>query len=159
MVSKQEKLSEILQGIETFMLVTKEEESMRARPMAVVGRRNCTELSFFTASSSPKTDEIKQDQNVMVTFQDSSRFVSLQGRAYISLDMDRIHSLWKEQHRLWFPDGPDDSEICLVIFRIESAEYWDVSGLNKITFMYKAIKSYVSGAALQRQDPAEHGRL
>lgn len=158
--SKKEKLDELLKDSKTFMLVTCDREGvMTARPMAAASVENDAALYFFTSIDTKKTDEIIYDQNVLLTFQDSSRFISLSGHASISRHAEKIEELWKEPYKVWFPEGTADPQLALISFKADTAEYWSNEGMNKVRYIFEAVKAYAIGEKPEVQEPQQHGRL
>jgi general stress protein 26 len=78
--------------------------------------------------------------------------VSLYGTAEITQDRALIDELWQEAWRVWFPDGKQSADLCLLRVAPTNGEYWDVSGQREITFVFDAVKAYVTGTKPERRE-------
>ena len=140
------RLLEILEEFDTAMLVTRSPEGrMHCRPMDIAETTETGELWFCSSLSSGKIAEITADPQVAVAIQGKTKYLSLSGRARVSTDRQRIARLWKEDWKLWFPDGPNDPTLCLVAIDPSEGEWWDNSGTRGLKFAFEAVKAYVKG--------------
>src|SRR4051812_49217448 len=109
---KRERLSELMEGFSTAMLVTRTEGGgMRARPLSIADSGDKRTLYFATAIDSPKVHELQADAHVAVVMQDGRRFVSVSGIAHVLQDRVLIDQLWSEGWKIWFPEGKDDPSL------------------------------------------------
>ncbi|HET6148639.1 MAG TPA: pyridoxamine 5'-phosphate oxidase family protein [Polyangia bacterium] len=139
-------LLELLKSFDTAMLVTRTGDgAMRARPLSLSEEHDQQRLYFATSVDSPKVGEIADDPTVLITLQDSKRYVSIGGTATITRDRGLIDRLWREAWKVWFPAGKDDPALCLVVVRPTAAEYWDQSGLKGIKYLFDMAKAYATG--------------
>ncbi len=140
------KLVELLKGFDSAVLVTRTGDgNLHGRPMTVAEVREDGTV-FFTANvHSPKVVEIQQDSTVGVFFHDGGRWVSLSGVAVVVHDRSLIEELWSEKWKVWFPEGKEDPNICLIEVVPRVGEYWDQSGLQGAKFLFDALKAYVTG--------------
>lgn len=159
--SSPEKIYEILQNFHTAMLVTHAGGAdLHARPMEIAEAGPDCHVWFFTDASSPKSQEIRQEEEVLLTFQkDHQRYLTINGTADLVKDRSRIESFWKESYRVWFPGGIDDPSLILVHVIPRTAEYWDSSGLQGIRYLYEAAKAYVTGTQPDVNDEDQHGKV
>ena len=130
----------------------------RARPMHVTHLDQDDSIWFMTALDAEGTVELARTPASSVIAQSSSRYVSLQGTSMIVTDRSRIKSMWKKMHEVWFPEGPEDPNVCLVHFVPTEAEFWDMSTTLGIKYLFKAAKALVTGAP-PRPDPEQHGSV
>lgn len=157
--SPRQQFQETLSRFESAMLVTKTTDGgLRARPMAVARCESDADLWFVTDVVSGKIEEIAHDPNVAVTFQRGSHFLSLSGEATLCRDRTKTEQLWNEAWRAWFPGGVDDDNLVLVHVRSNEGEYWDVSGLTGIQYLFEAGKAYLKGER-PTIDEDRHGRV
>ncbi len=111
------KIGKLIDGIKVAMLTTAAADgSLRSRPMATQEVEFDGVLWFFTDVSSPKVDEVREDQHVNVSYSDPSgnRYVSMSGRARVVRDPAKVRELWSPVHKAWFPKGPEDPSIGLL---------------------------------------------
>jgi general stress protein 26 len=160
-VSDRQKVYEMLERCESVMLVTRDATGrLEARPMRVAEVESSGPLWFLTSRASRKVDEIVQDPRVLLVYQDrSGEYLSVAGTARLVDEPLRTRRLWKEPYTVWFPGGPEDPELMLVSVEPEIAEYWDVSGMNRLRFLFVAAKAYVTGDRARIEDSDAHGRV
>lgn len=141
------KLRELIKDVKVAMFTTIDENGLiRSRPLSTLdtdAQEGVGELWFFTSGSSPKVDEILEDQHVNLSYADPvhQRYVSVSGTATATRDLERIRRLWKPVHKAWFPEGVDDPKLTLIHVKIIRAEYWDApsSGIVNAFGIAKAI--------------------
>ncbi len=139
------RLWELIGRFAAAMLVTRTDGGrMRARPLSLASAHEGGKLFFATALDSPKVEEIEAEAEVLVTLQDSSRYVSISGTARISRDRGLIARLWSEGWRIWFPEGQGDPSLAIVEVTPHEAEYWDQSGARGLKYALEMIKAYAT---------------
>jgi general stress protein 26 len=139
-------LHDLLEGFDEGMFTTRTEAgALRSRPMALAEVTGQNELFFCTSASSPKIAEIEGDPRVNVALQKGNRFVSMSGNAVVRKERDLVDRLWKEAWRVWFPEGKDDPDLCIVEVRPSEAEFWDNHGARGLKYLFEAAKAYLSG--------------
>ena len=144
-----EKLKELIEDIDFCMLTTVDGGHFRSRPMSTQEFEFDGDLWFFTSDNTHKVAEIQQDDRVNVAYSkpDDSRFVSVSGRGEIVKDRAKIEGLWSPVLKAWFPDGLEDPTLCLLLVKVEEAEYWDQpSGMIVQTLGF--IKALATGSEL-----------
>jgi general stress protein 26 len=122
------KLASLIKEIQVAMLTTEcTDGSLHSRPMATQKTEFDGRLWFFSRESAPKSEEIKTHQQVNVVYSspEHQRYVSVQGKAEVIKDREKIRELWNPAYLAWFPGGVDDPEISLIRVQVESAQYWD----------------------------------
>jgi len=70
----------------------------------------------------------------------------------VVVDPGRVRRLWKEPYRVWFPNGPDDSDIALLAIDPLMAEFWDTSGTNRVAYFWETVKAYMTGERPKSSD-------
>lgn len=150
---------ELLRDFDRAMLVTRHgADELRSRPMAIADCTDAAHLWFVTSTDTGTIEELTDYPFVNVSLQDDSRFLSISGTARATRDPVRIRELWSEFQRIWFEKGPEDPSLILLEIVPTYAEYWDVSGVNGIKFMFDAARAYVSGDTLSGDEIA-HAKL
>jgi general stress protein 26 len=152
---------ELVEGFETAMLVTRTSDGqLRARPLSVAAVDPDGVVYFSTNVESPKADEIEADARVVVTFQKAKKYASLSGTAHLSRERTLVERLWKEDWKVWFPAGPRDPSLAIVIVRPTAAEYWDQTGIAGMKYAFRALKAYLTGTkAPDAVDPAQNAKV
>ena len=161
-MSQREKIFEMLRGFETVMLVTAAPDGrIEARPMQIVDIDDRTgNIWFFTGLGSRKVHEIGDNSHVaIVCQQERSAYLSLSGVGMVVHEPSRVRQLWKEPFRVWFPGGPEDPDLRLLVVEPRVAEYWDNRGVNGLEYLFEAAKAYVSGSRPEVDEGDQHGRV
>jgi general stress protein 26 len=159
MTDTKQHLHDLIKDFRSAMLVTHTPDGgVHIRPMAVAKIAENEELFFATGLDTTKVDEIASNPAVAVSFQSSAEFATLYGSARILKDRALIDELWSEAWRVWFPNGKDDPNLCVIAVAPTRAEYWDSSGFEGLRYLYEGLK-----AVLQRRqpehDPAQHAEV
>ncbi len=154
-----DKVQDLLQSFHTAMLVTHTSTgSLHARPMEIAQAGSGSHVWFFTSTISPKTEEIRQDQDVLLTFQkDHQKYLSIIGTADLVTDQATLTAFWKESYRVWFPEGLQDPTLGLVHVIPLRAEYWDNSATQGVRYLYEIVKAQLSGTTPEINNPSSHG--
>lgn len=153
-----EHLIKLLRSMKVAMLTTVAEDgSLRSRPMAPVEVNEDGTLWFFTQASSPKVDEVQQEQQVNVSFSEAnhSRFVSVSGKGTMVYDREKMKALWNPIYKAWFPDGLEDPQISLLKVCADNAEYWDVQSTTMVQII-GFVKAITTGQTYQ---PGENKKV
>ena len=140
------------------MLVTRREGELRSRPMVILEVGRGGELYFFTNAQSGKLEELEDDASVNLSLQEGGRYCSISGTARVVHDSERIASLWSDEQRAWFPDGPEDPLLVLLEVDPEFIEYWDRSGLKALQYAFASARAIVAGERLD-DDQGEHVKM
>lgn len=134
-----------LEGRHACMLIDKDGDRLRARPMSPKAIGDEHAIWFITARDSAKDDEIRRDNQVCVTVSDetSNFYLSVSGRAQIIDDRAKLREIWTKYMEAFFPGGPDDPNAVLIKVTPEAAEYWD--GPNAPVSYVKMLAAAVTG--------------
>jgi general stress protein 26 len=130
---------ELMKKIGFAMLVTRDGDKLRARPMSPYLERENNAIYFLTDVHRHKDDEIARNPNINLSFADPSgqKYVSVGGTAAVSNDRAKIRELFSTPAKAWW-DSADDPNIRVLKISPEEAEFWDSPG---------TIISYVKMAA------------
>ena len=141
------KVWDLIKDIRAAMLVTRDAQgAMSARPMSAVNKEFSDRLWFMTSADSPKLDEIRAVPMVLVAYAEpkDQNYVSVRGTARIVTDVGKIKELWSEGARVWFPRGPEESNIALIEVMVDTAEYWDAPSATMV-YAYGYAKARLTG--------------
>lgn len=156
---RHERLHDMLGDFDSALLVTRSQAGgFHARPMAVAEVQPDGDLCFVTSLQTPKVAEIETDPEICVTFQSSSRFAAVYGRARLERDRATIEKLWSPAWKVWFPEGKDDPSLCVIHVDIRHGEYWDNAGAQGVKYAWEAAKSLVKGKRPETDDK-QHARV
>lgn len=100
-----------------------------------VAKRNGPDILFLANKHSQKFDDLSQNKEVQITFQDSKSqdWISISGTATTTSNSDpRIKDLWSRGIKAWFGDlgdgkhdgGPDDPRMALIEVKAKYATYY-----------------------------------
>lgn len=134
-----ERAWELMKKIGFAMLVTRDGDKLRARPMSAYLERENNAIYFLSDARRHKDDEIARNPGVNLSFADASaqKYVSLTGTAVVSNDRAKIKELFSTEAKAWW-ESADDPNIRVLKVTPDDAEYWDSPG---------TVVSYVKMAA------------
>jgi len=120
---------DLMKKIGFAMLVTRDGDKLRARPMSAYLERESNTIYFLTDVRRHKDDEIARNPNINLSFADagSQKYVSVSGTAVVSNDRARIKELFSTPAKAWW-DSADDPNIRVLKISPEDAEFWDSPG-------------------------------
>jgi general stress protein 26 len=144
--AKQERLHDVIKDFDNAMLLTQGSGGRpHLRPMHIAEIRADGDIFFATSLDSPKVSEIAADPEAVVVFQGQRQFAAVYGRAEVIRDRALIDQLWSEAWKVWFPEGKDDPNLCLIRVDGREGEYWDNAGVQGIRYAFEAAKAYMQG--------------
>jgi general stress protein 26 len=141
------KIWELIKRAHSALLVTaRSDGTFDSRPMGCLQTGFDGALWFLTFRHSLKLEEIQNNPNVMVSYAKPSDFeyVSINGKARIVEDAQKLRELWTEGLRVWFPNGPGDPEIAVLAVEAEQARYW-TDAASMTTYAWAYVKARVTG--------------
>jgi general stress protein 26 len=130
---------ELMRKIGFAMLVARDGNKLRARPMSAYPEREENAIYFLTDARHHKDEEIKNNPDVNLSFADagSQKYVSVTGSAAVSNDRAKIRELFSTAAKAWWGSA-DDPNIRVLKVSPDDAEFWDTPG---------SVISYVKMAA------------
>ena len=165
MQDKQEErqhFADLIEDFNTALLVSHNGESLQARPMRLAQCDENGSIWFLTGKDTAKVGQIEQDGHVLVSMQDGDKkSVSITGFARLVRDRAKLDEIWKKEYEVWFTEGKDDSNIVLIHVQGEAAQYWDNSGINVVTYAFRAAKSLLTKDRPdeEKTDPKSYGEV
>lgn len=141
-----------------MLISVAQDGSLHARPMAIADNEGAA-LSFATSKRSAKAAEIAMRPGVAVVMQAAGAYLAMSGTARLVDDADRIERLWRDDWKLWFPQGPSDPSLVLIEIDPERAEYWDRTGARRLEFLWEAGKALATGRRLSDEELSGHGKF
>lgn len=152
-----EKIKELVSRSRVGMLGTLDEGFMRFRPMSHVDIDDEGKIWFFTAKDSWKAEDIQRDPAVRLVYinESDSIYVSLEGRATIIVDQQRMKELFNSFIKAWFPKGLKDPSLALLVVQPMDIEYWSNDDSRVLTY----IKMLSAAATGSQPSIGEHGKL
>ncbi|HKO70566.1 MAG TPA: pyridoxamine 5'-phosphate oxidase family protein [Bradyrhizobium sp.] len=128
----------LMKKIGFAMLVTRDGNKLRARPMAAYLARDENAIHFLSDARRHKDEEIARDPQVNLSFANPSdqKYVSVTGTARISNDRAKIKQLFSTPAKAWW-DSAEDPNIRVLTITPDDAEFWDSPG-TVITYVKMA---------------------
>ncbi len=143
-----DKVAGLIKGIHICMMNTAGKDgSIDSRPMALQNTPFDGTLWFLTRGSSEKVNEVQGDGHVTLTFAEpkDQKYVTLKGKASVSQDRGKVHDLWNEMYKAWFPGGPDDPSISVLRVDVSDGDYWEASSSKLVFFAKYALAAATGG--------------
>ncbi len=120
---------DLMKKIGFAMMVTRDGDKLRARPMSAYLEREENAIYFLTDARRHKDEEIARNPSINLSFADagSQKYVSLTGTAVVSNDRAKIKELFSTPAKAWW-DSADDPNIRVLKVTPDDAEFWDSPG-------------------------------
>jgi general stress protein 26 len=120
---------ELMKKIGFAMLVTRDGEKLRSRPMSAYPEREENTVYFLSDARHQTDDEISRNATVNLSFADagSQKYVSVTGKAIVSNDRAKIAELFSTPAKAWWGSA-DDPNIRVLKITPDEAEFWDSPG-------------------------------
>ncbi|WP_062227019.1 pyridoxamine 5'-phosphate oxidase family protein [Aureimonas frigidaquae] len=147
---------DMIEKFDTAMVVTRDGQELRARPMALKLSSARDLLLFITDLDSHKVDEIEADDRVALSFTRHGEYVSVSGRARVSTDKALIDDAWDAEAEAWMPQGKDGPGVAVLAIEPTQAEIWDVN-TSKVRQAYEFARAYLGGK--DRPDVSHNEKL
>lgn len=125
------KLRALANGLHVAMLTTRGRDGrLFSRPLGVQEVEFDGDVWFATGLDSEKVREIEANPQVNVAFasKDNGTYISISGLGSVVRDRAEIERHWTPGMGIYFKDGKDDPNLCLIRVEAQSAEYWDGPG-------------------------------
>lgn len=140
---RKQKIWNLIEDIQTGMLVSNEtggDEQLHARPMSLVQ----DEQYFCTSKNDAKAFEVKNDNDVCITFSEpkNQTYVSMTGRAKLTENKDLIDKYWNSWVSAWFENGKDNPEVAMLEIKINKDDHWNAEE-NKFVRILEMVKANV----------------
>ena len=137
---------DLLKKIGVAMLITRDGEKLRGRPMSAYVEREENAIYFLTDARRHKDDKIARNPNINLSFADagSQKYVSLTGSATVSNDRAKIKQLFSTPAKAWWGSA-DDSNIRVLKIAPDDAEFWDSPG--SLVSYVKMVAAAVTGTS------------
>jgi len=118
---------DIIEKVGVCMLTTQFAGGLRARPIEARTDRDAGLIFFVTDVHSAKDDEINAAPDVGLVFIDpkDKAYLSITGRASVMRDAVKTEVVWRKTDEVWWPGGPTDPDVCLLLVEPLTAELWD----------------------------------
>ena len=143
------KVAELLKGERFGFLTTITMDGrLTSRPMTLQEVEFDGDLWFFAERDSNPVRHITASPEVNVGVGSGGTWVSLTGDAVVVEDVAKKRELWNSAVEAWFPQGPDDDSVVLLMVQADSAEYWDSPG-GRLAPVFRFAMAKVTGERIE----------
>ena len=136
------------------MLTTRFAGGLRARPVEPRFNRDHGLIRFVTDVRGLKDDEIENspDVGLVVISPADKAYASIAGRATVARDPAAAKKIWRSTDNVWWPGGPDDPNVRVIVLTPSLAELWDGPASSMVA-AFELAKAKVTG---QKPDLGEN---
>nr|WP_309501832.1 pyridoxamine 5'-phosphate oxidase family protein [uncultured Roseovarius sp.] len=126
------------------------------RPMAHQVSKDDKALWFITAQGTDIADAARAGSKAqhILACAHGQLYAAIDGRLSVEANNEKLDELWSPMAAIWFDDGREDADICLVRFTPEKAEIWATDGKPKA--LYELAKAAVTD---ETPDLGDHAKL
>jgi general stress protein 26 len=152
------KFQDLVKEVSICMFTTLDDGGeMSSRPMATIKVDDEGNAWFFTNEFSEKIQEVSKDNVVHLIYSHPGKnvYVNVKGICSVIIDRKKMEEMWTPAVRGWFPDGLNDSKICLLKVHTEEALYWKDTSSKAAVFF----KKLASIAKADKFKEGEKGKL
>lgn len=123
-----EKLRDLVNSVQICMFTTIDgDNKIVSRPMSTSHIDEEGNIWFFTNEFSEKVQEVSKDNIVDLIYSHPTKniYLSIRGTCSLVIDRKKMEELWKPELKTWFPDGLEDSKVCLIKVASEEGYFWN----------------------------------
>jgi general stress protein 26 len=120
-------IGEIIERINLCMFCTRlGHVPFASRPMTTIKVDEECRIWFFSNEGSHKNEEINRDDRVELLYEDlnKSEFLAIHGTAEILVNGEKCRELWTPSAANWFPNGPEDPELTIILVTPIFCHHW-----------------------------------
>ncbi len=132
------KVWQMMKNIDICMFVTMPDGNPQGRPMSTIPLQDKGTIFLLTEATSSGAMDVASNATVLLSYQGGSDHVSVVGKASIDPDKTLIKRLWSPGAQVFWPDGPEVSNVIAICVQPDRADYWDgpnpVAGVAKFLF-------------------------
>lgn len=140
-------INELIKDVKFAMLTTVTKDGhLHACPMTTSEfDLDKKEIWFIGDATTETVSDIKNNPqvNLAYTANSSKDYLSINGKADLIEDRQKLEALWSPAYNAFFENGIDDANVQLIKITPNGAEYW-LSG-NSVVNMFKLTVSAVTG--------------
>jgi general stress protein 26 len=149
-----QKFRDLAEVVNICMFTTIDNElNIMSRPMWTAEIDDEGNVWFFTNEFSEKIQEVSKDNlvNLIYSHPGKNIYLNAKGTCSVIIDRKKMEELWKPSMKTWFPNGLEDSKICLVKVVTENAYYWNTSS-SKMSLFFQTIKALAKGEKYKEEE-------
>ncbi len=150
----QMKVWDMLKSIDICMFVTDGRDGWRGRPMSTIPKAEASVIYLLTEADSGAAIDVAAHAAVLLSYQGSGDHIAVTGKAKVIDDKALVKSLWSPGAQVFWPEGPEASDVVVIAVTPDQADYWD--GPNPVVGAAKFMFSLATGRA---PDLGEQGHV
>jgi len=141
-----ERVWDLVEKVGVGMLTTRFSGGLRARPIEPRLDRDQRLIRIVTDVRGLKDDEIKSEPEVNLAVIDAGdkAYLSIAGHAVVTRDPALAAQIWHRSDDVWWPGGPDDPNVRVIVLTPLLAELWDGSS-SPMVAAYEMAKARITG--------------
>lgn len=157
-VAQKQFLFELIGGFGVAMLVKlRAGDAPLIHPVLIASLNSDGRAVVAMSQKASHVDAFDVDPEVQLTFQSPNQFAWMRGTATVERSRDEIERTWRPDWIDWFPKGPMDSSLCLLIVQVAEGEYWDRRVVGGLEQVLESAKAYLVGST--QTDYPPHGKV
>jgi general stress protein 26 len=137
---------DIVEQVGVAMLTTRCSGGLRSRPVEPRLDREAGLIRIVTDARGLKDDEIERHTEVglVVISASEKAYLSITGRAEVTRDPAMAEKIWHRTDGVWWPDGPGDPHVRVIVVTPSLAELWDGPSSAAVA-IYEMAKARITG--------------
>ncbi len=124
----QEAIGKMLDDLKVVFISSVDEDGFpNTKAMLGVRERDgLKHIYFSTNTSSKKVSQFQQNPKGCIYFCDANRFIGVMLKGEVEVHFDETHRkrLWREGDTMFYPQGLNDPDYCVLKFTIQSARIY-----------------------------------
>jgi general stress protein 26 len=149
-----ERVWDIVEKVGVGMLTTRFAGGLRARLVEPRIDREHGLIRIVTDVRGLKDDEIERapDVGLVVIVEDDKAYLSITAGAEVTRDPAMARKIWHKSDDVWWPGGPDDLNVRVIVLNPSLAELWDGPSSSMVA-AFEMAKARITG---QKPDLGEN---
>ena len=137
---------DIVEKVGVGMLTTRFSGGLRSRPIEPRPDREAGLIRIVTDVRGLKDDEIERspDVGLVVISASDKAYLSITARAAVTRDPAMAREIWHKTDDMWWPGGPDDPNVRVIVLTPSRAELWDGPSSSMVA-AFEMAKAKVTG--------------
>lgn len=126
-----------------------------SHPMTIQGVTDDADVWFFVGRQGDQAEALTRGAAVNVSIAKAGSWLSVAGHAAFVDDPAKVQELWNDSAEGYFPGGPTDPNLGLLLVTTDSAQYWGLPG-GRIAGAVRMVKTMITkGRAAGGTDTTE----
>lgn len=104
------------------------DEKLVSHPMTIQGVTDEADVWFFVGRDGGQAEALTRGSAVNISIAKAGSWLSVAGHAEFVEDPAKVNELWNDSAEGYFPGGPTDPNLGLLLVTTDSAQYWGLPG-------------------------------